>query len=138
MFQILNGRRATVDRVLAGLAAAEAAGFTKMKINCVIKKNINDHTLVDVARHFKGSGHIVRYIEYMDVGNLNGWELDDVVTSEEILALIDSEMPLEPVPPNYKGEVANRYRYLDGQGRNWRHCLCDEAILWQLHPRPTF
>ena len=66
--------------------------------------------------HFKGSGHIVRYIEYMDVGNLNGWKLDDVVTSEQILALIDAEMPLEPVPPNYKGEVANRYRYLDGEG----------------------
>ncbi|VAW37234.1 Cyclic pyranopterin phosphate synthase (MoaA) [hydrothermal vent metagenome] len=116
VFQVLNGRRSTVDRVLDGLAAAEMAGFTQMKINCVIKKNVNDHTVVDVARHFKGSGHIVRYIEYMDVGNLNGWKLDDVVTAEQILALIDAEIPIEPVAPNYKGEVANRYRYLDGSG----------------------
>ncbi|WP_420631293.1 GTP 3',8-cyclase MoaA [Candidatus Leptofilum sp.] len=116
VFQVLNGRRATVERVLQGLEAAEAAGFTNMKINCVVKKGVNDHTLVDLARYFKDSGHIVRYIEYMDVGNLNGWKLDDVVTAEEILAMIDAEMPLEPVPPNYEGEVANRYRYLDGEG----------------------
>ncbi|MCP4419716.1 MAG: GTP 3',8-cyclase MoaA [Chloroflexi bacterium] len=116
VFQVLNGRRSTLDRVLAGLAAAETAGFQQMKINCVIKKNVNEHTLLDVARHFKGSGHIVRYIEYMDVGNLNGWKLDDVVTAEQILAQIDAQMPLEPVAPNYKGEVANRYRYLDGEG----------------------
>ncbi|MCA9917837.1 MAG: GTP 3',8-cyclase MoaA [Anaerolineales bacterium] len=116
VFQVLNGRRSTVERVLQGLAAAEAAGFTNMKINCVVKKGVNDHTLVDLARHFKGSGHIVRYIEYMDVGNLNGWKLDDVVTADEILAKIDAEMPIQPVPPNYPGEVANRYRYLDGEG----------------------
>ena len=116
VFQVLNGRRSTVERVLEGLAAAEAVGFTKMKINCVVKKGVNDHTLVDLARHFKGSGHIVRYIEYMDVGNLNGWKLDDVVTADEILAKIDAEMPIQPVPPNYPGEVANRYRYLDGKG----------------------
>lgn len=116
VFQVLNGRRATVERVLEGLAAAEAAGFKRIKINCVVKKGVNDHTLVDLARHFKGSGHIVRYIEYMDVGNLNGWKLDDVVTADEILAKIDAEMPIQPVPPNYPGEVANRYRYLDGEG----------------------
>ena len=116
VFQVLNGRRSTVDRVLASLTAAEAVGFQKMKINCVVKRGVNDHTIVNLARHFKGRGHIVRYIEYMDVGNLNGWKLDDVVTSEQILALIDADMPLEPVPPNYKGEVANRYRYLDGDG----------------------
>ncbi|WP_420642306.1 GTP 3',8-cyclase MoaA [Candidatus Leptofilum sp.] len=116
VFQVLNGRRATVDQVLQGLAAAEAAGFQKTKINCVVKKAVNDHTVVDLARHFKGSGHIVRYIEYMDVGNLNGWKLDDVVTADEILAMIDAEMPLQLVPPNYRGEVANRYRYLDGEG----------------------
>jgi cyclic pyranopterin phosphate synthase len=114
VFQVLNGRRATVDRVLNGLAAAEKAGFNKIKINCVVKKGVNDHTLVDLARHFKGTGHIVRYIEYMDVGNLNGWKLDDVVTADEILAKIDAEMPIQPVPPNYPGEVANRY--LDDEG----------------------
>ncbi len=116
VFQVLNGRRATVDRVLAGLAAAEAAGFKKIKINCVVKKGVNDHTIVDLARHFKGTGHIVRYIEYMDVGNLNGWKLNDVVTADDILAKIDADMPIQPVPPNYIGEVANRYRYQDGEG----------------------
>ncbi len=116
VFQVLNGRRATVDRVLAGLAAAEAAGFKKIKINCVVKKGVNDHTIVDLARHFKGTGHIVRYIEYMDVGNLNGWKLNDVVTTDDILAKIDADMPIQPVPPNYIGEVANRYHYQDGEG----------------------
>lgn len=116
VFQVMNGRRSTVARVLAGLAAAKAAGFQNIKINCVVKKGVNDHTLVDLARYFKGTNHIVRFIEYMDVGNLNGWKLDDVVTADEILAKIDAEMPLAPVPPNYVGEVANRYRYLDGEG----------------------
>jgi len=116
VFQVMNGRRSTVDLVLKGLAAAEAAGFHPIKLNCVVKKNVNDHTIVDLARHFKGTGHIVRFIEYMDVGNLNGWKMDDVVPADEILRRIDAEMPLEPLPPNYKGEVANRYRYLDGEG----------------------
>ena len=116
VFQQLNGRKGTVDQVLAGLTAAETAGFARLKINCVVKKGVNDHTLVDLARAFKGSGHIVRFIEYMDVGNLNGWKLDDVVTAEEIIQLIDAELPLAPVQPNYIGEVASRYQYLDGKG----------------------
>lgn len=116
LFQQLNGRRASVAPVLAGLAAAEAAGFSQIKINCVVKRGINDHALVELARHFKESGHIVRFIEYMDVGNLNGWKMDDVVTADEILDRIDRELPLEAVPPNYVGEVANRYRYRDGRG----------------------
>jgi cyclic pyranopterin phosphate synthase len=116
VFQVLNGRKSSVNRVLSGLAAAEAAGFHPIKLNCVVKRGVNDHTLVELARRFKGTGHIVRFIEYMDVGNLNGWKLDDVVTADEILSLIDREMPLEPVPPNYPGEVANRFRYLDGEG----------------------
>lgn len=116
VFQVMNGRKSTVGRVLAGLAVAETAGFPSIKINCVVKRGVNDHTIVALAQRFKGTGHIVRFIEYMDVGNLNGWKMDDVVTAEEILRLIDAEMPLEPVPPNYPGEVANRYRYLDGEG----------------------
>ncbi|GAB4272110.1 MAG: GTP 3',8-cyclase MoaA [Candidatus Promineifilaceae bacterium] len=116
VYQIMNGRRATIDTVLAGLKAAEEAGFTRIKINSVVKKGVNDHTIVDLARHFKGTGHIVRFIEYMDVGNLNGWKLDDVVTADAILAAIDKEMPLEPIPPNYPGEVATRFRYKDGSG----------------------
>jgi cyclic pyranopterin phosphate synthase len=116
VFQRMNGRKSSVGNVLRGLAVAEEAGFYPLKINCVVKKGVNEHTIVDLARYFKGSGHIIRFIEYMDVGNLNGWKLDDVVTADEILRLIDAEMPLEPIPPNYIGEVASRYRYLDGEG----------------------
>lgn len=116
VFQVMNGRRAALPQVLAGYEAAQAAGFSPLKINTVVKKNVNDHTVVDLARAFKGTGTIVRFIEYMDVGNLNGWKMDDVVTADEILAMIDRHMPLEPIPPNYPGEVANRYRYLDGDG----------------------
>ena len=116
IFQIMNGGKSTVAQVLQGLAAAENAGFEDLKINCVVKKGVNEHTIVDLAKHFKGTGHILRYIEYMDVGNLNGWKLDDVVTAEQILKMIHHEMPLEPADPNYVGEVARRYRYLDGEG----------------------
>jgi len=116
VFAVMNGRKSSVQRVLAGFAVAEADGFYPIKINCVVKRGVNDHTIVGLARRFKGTGHIVRFIEYMDVGNLNGWKMDDVVTAEEIIRRIDREMPLEPVPPNYPGEVANRFRYLDGDG----------------------
>ncbi len=116
VFQSMNGRRGTVEQVLAGIEAAKSAGFSNIKINCVVKKGMNDHTIVDLARFFKGSGHVIRFIEYMDVGNLNGWKMDDVVTAVEILQMIDAEMPLEPLDPNYRGEVARRYRYLDGSG----------------------
>ena len=116
VFRILNGNRSGVAEVLDGIEAAVEAGFEQVKINCVVKRGVNDHTLVDLARHFKGTGHIVRFIEYMDVGNLNGWRLDDVVTQDEIVAMINAEMPLEPVAPNYIGEVANRFRYLDDGG----------------------
>ncbi len=112
----MNGRRGNVDHTLAAIEHAESVGFSPLKINCVVRKNVNDHTIVDLARHFKGTGHIVRFIEYMDVGNLNGWKLDDVVSANEILDRIDAELPLEPVAPNYSGEVATRYRYLDGTG----------------------
>ena len=116
VFQVMNGARSSVQRVLDGIEAAREAGFDNIKINSVVKKGVNDHTLVDLARHFKGSGIIVRFIEYMDVGNLNGWKLDDVVTAAEIMRLIDADMPIEPADPNYRGEVAERYRYLDGEG----------------------
>lgn len=116
VFQVMNGRRSSVGKVLQGLIAAEAAGFKRIKINCVVKKGVNDHTIVPLAHHFKGTEHIVRFIEYMDVGNLNGWRMEDVVTAEEILALIDAEMPLNQIEPNYVGEVARRYQYADGEG----------------------
>lgn len=117
VFQVMNGRRASVERVLDGLSAAQEAGFTTIKLNCVVKRGVNDHTIVDLARHFKGTGIIVRFIEYMDVGNLNGWQMADVVTAEEILHLLNTQLaPLEAIPPNYPGEVAERFRYLDGSG----------------------
>ena len=115
VFSHLNGGKLSLDRVLAGIAAAEQAGFDSMKINCVVQKGVNDHTLVDLARHFKGSGHILRFIEFMDVGTRNAWELDRVVPAKEILARIDAEFPLEPLAPGYPGEVARRWRYRDGQ-----------------------
>lgn len=116
VFQILNGRRSHVDRVLTGFHQAEAVGFSPIKINCVVKRGVNDHTIVDLARYFKGTPHIVRFIEYMDVGNLNGWRMDDVVSGDEIVARIHHEMPLRPIDPNYYGEVAKRFRYVDGDG----------------------
>jgi cyclic pyranopterin phosphate synthase len=116
VFARMNGRGFGPQRVLEGIEAAEKAGLAPIKINAVVQKGVNDHTIVDLARHFKGSGHTVRFIEYMDVGTLNGWRLDDVVPAEEMVSLIDAEMPLEPVESSYRGEVAERYRYRDGDG----------------------
>lgn len=116
VFAAMNGGRLSVDRVLGGIEAAEEAGFSQIKINCVVQKGVNDHTILDLARHFRGRGHIVRFIEYMDVGTRNGWKLDQVFNAKEILAQIGAEMPLEPVASNYAGEVAQRYRYQDGSG----------------------
>lgn len=115
-FAQMNGREYTTARVLEGIAAAEKAGLSPIKINVVVQKGINEHTILDIARHFKGTGHIVRFIEYMDVGNLNGWDLSQVMPSQELIALINNEMPLEPDSPNYIGEVAKRYQYVDGTG----------------------
>lgn len=116
IFKSMNGRGLGIERVLEGIEAAEKAGFNPVKINSVVKRGVNDHTIVELARHFKERGHIVRFIEYMDVGNLNGWKMDDVVPAGEIVARIDAAMPLVPVESNYRGEVATRYRYKDGKG----------------------
>jgi cyclic pyranopterin phosphate synthase len=116
VFRRMNGNRASVQNVLDGIAAAERAGFAPIKINTVVQRGVNDHTLVDLARYCKDRGYIVRFIEYMDVGTLNGWRLDDVVPAAEIVERIGAEMPLEAVPENYRGEVATRYRYQDGSG----------------------
>jgi cyclic pyranopterin phosphate synthase len=105
-----------VSEVLAGIEAAHAAGFGPLKINAVVRRGVNDHTLVDLARHFKGSADIVRFIEFMDVGLTNGWRMDQVVTGREIVQRIDTELPLEAVGANYAGEVAKRHRYRDGSG----------------------
>ena len=116
IFKAMNGRGFTTERVLESIRTAANVGLSPIKINCVVQKGVNDHTIVDLARHFQGTGHIVRYIEYMDVGNRNGWRSEHVVSADEIIACIDAEMPLEATESNYQGEVARRYRYKDGSG----------------------
>jgi GTP 3',8-cyclase len=116
VFNAMNDVRFPVAKVLDGIAAASTAGLGPIKINMVLKRGMNEDSIIPMARHFHGTGHIVRFIEYMDVGSTNGWRMDDVVPAREIVATIDAEMPLEPVDPNYPGEVANRYRYRDGGG----------------------
>ncbi len=116
IFQHMTGGRFELQRVLAGIDAAERAGLLPIKINCVVQRGVNDEGIVDLARHFKGSGHTIRFIEYMDVGTLNGWELSHVVPAREILERIESEFAVEPVDSDYRGEVAQRYRYTDGSG----------------------
>jgi cyclic pyranopterin phosphate synthase len=115
-FRMMNDADFPVSEVLAGIDAAAAAGLAPVKINMVVKRGANEDSIVPMARRFKGSGHIVRFIEYMDVGATNGWRMDDVVPSAEVIRLIDAEMPLEPLDPNYPGEVAERWRYRDGSG----------------------
>jgi cyclic pyranopterin phosphate synthase len=116
VFMKMNDVDFPVSRVLAGIDAAAAAGLTPIKINMVVKRGVNDASIVPMARYFRGSGHILRFIEYMDVGHTNGWRLDDVVTAREIVGMIDADSPLEQVDPNYRGEVAERWRYRDGSG----------------------
>ena len=116
VFRVMNGGRSGVEKVLAGLEAAEAAGFSPLKINAVVQRGVNDHTLVDLARFFRDRGHILRFIEYMDVGNKNGWRMEQVLPSADVVEIINAAMPLAPVPGNYFGEVAQRYRYADGSG----------------------
>ncbi len=116
VFRQMNGNRSGVQAVLDGITAAEQAGFDPIKINAVVQRGVNDHTIVDMARYFKERGHVLRFIEYMDVGNLNEWRMEDVVSAHEIVERIGAEMPLEPLERNYKSEVALRYRYQDGGG----------------------
>jgi GTP 3',8-cyclase len=115
VFRAMNDVDFPVDRVLQGIEAASAAGLP-VKVNVVVKRGANEESVLPMARYFRELGHVVRFIEYMDVGSTNGWRLDDVVPAEEIVAAIDAESPLEPLPPRYPGEVAERYRYRDGGG----------------------
>jgi cyclic pyranopterin phosphate synthase len=115
-FGRMNDARVPVELVLAGIEAAEAAGLGPIKVNMVVKRGWNEHAILPMARRFRGTGRILRFIEYMDVGHSNGWRLDDVVSADEILAMVAAEHPLEPMPPTHPGEVAERYRYRDGSG----------------------
>lgn len=116
VFQRLSDVRRPVDEVLAAIDHASAAGLGPVKINMVVKRGANEDQILPMAEHFRGTGHILRFIEYMDVGNANDWELDAVVPAEEILRVLGGRWPVEPAEPNYPGEVARRWRYRDGQG----------------------
>ena len=116
VFRKMNDVEIPVAQVLDGIAAAEAAGFEQIKINCVVQRGVNEESLVDLVAHFRGTGHVVRFIEYMDVGTTNRWRLDQVVPATEIAARIGAVVPLEPLEPGYRGEVARRFRLADGSG----------------------
>jgi GTP 3',8-cyclase len=115
VFRAMNDVDFPVARVLAGIDAAAGVGLP-VKVNVVVKRGLNEDSVLEIARRFKGTGHIVRFIEFMDVGATNGWRMDDVVPAAEIVRTIGAEFPLEPVEADYRGEVAQRYRYLDGDG----------------------
>ena len=116
VFRAMNDVDFPVARVLEGIEGAVAAGLRPVKVNAVVRRGVNDHTVLDLARYFKRPGHVLRFIEFMDVGSSNGWRPEDVVPAAEILARIHAEMPLEPVAKASDDEVATRYRYCDGEG----------------------
>ena len=116
VFQSMNDVGFPVAKVLQAIENAADAGLAPVKIDMVVKKGVNEDHILPMARHFRNSGHILRFIEYMDVGSTNGWRMEDVVSAKEILETLSTEWALEPVEPNYFGEVAERYRYTDGGG----------------------
>lgn len=115
-FQAMNDIRFPVAKVLAGIDTAHEVGLGPIKVNMVVKKGQNDHDIVAMARHFKGTPYVLRFIEFMDVGTTNGWKLDEVVPSDQVIAMINEEFPLEPVAARYPGETSSRWRYVDGGG----------------------
>jgi len=115
-FKKINDVDYPAARVLDGIENARTAGFSDIKVNAVIRNGLNEHAVMDLVKHFRGSGCIVRFIEYMDVGETNGWNLDDVIPAEQLVDQINAQFPLEPINPNYRGEVAKRWRYRDGGG----------------------
>jgi GTP 3',8-cyclase len=116
VFKAMNDVDFPVDRVIRGMDAAAQVGLTPVKVNMVVKRGLNEDSILPMARFFRQKRYILRFIEYMDVGHTNGWKMDDVVPAAEIVRRISAEMPLEPLDPNYTGEVAERWRYKDGSG----------------------
>ncbi|HEV8261963.1 MAG TPA: GTP 3',8-cyclase MoaA, partial [Burkholderiales bacterium] len=116
VFRTMNDVDFPVAKVLEGIEEADRAGLAPLKVNMVVKRGTNDQSIVDMARFFKGSGHILRFIEFMDVGHTNGWKMEHVVPSRELVARINAVFPIEPTDANYPGEVAERWRYKDGSG----------------------
>jgi len=116
IFKSMNDVDFPVEKVIEGMDAAAAVGLTPIKVNMVVKRGVNESSILPMARFFREKGYILRFIEYMDVGSTNGWRMNDVVSAKEIVSIINAEMPLEPADPNYRGEVAERWRYKDGGG----------------------
>jgi cyclic pyranopterin phosphate synthase len=116
LFSQLSGGRGRIDDVLAGLAEAQAAGFERIKLNCVVQRGVNESQVLPLAAFAREQGHVLRFIEYMDVGTCNGWRREGVVPSAELRDLLHARWPLQPLDPQYRGEVASRYAYLDGGG----------------------
>ncbi|MGJ3239093.1 MAG: GTP 3',8-cyclase MoaA [Anaerolineae bacterium] len=116
VFHAMNGRRASVAQVLTGIQSAQAVGFERIKINCVVQRGVNDHQIIPMARWAREEGHILRFIEYMDVGTMNGWQMGQVVSAKEIIETIDATFPLERRKRNYASETALRWQYADGGG----------------------
>ena len=116
VFKRMNDVDFPVEDVLDGISAAQDVGFTNIKVNMVVKKGTNDHEIIAMAKHFKGSGIILRFIEFMDVGSSNGWNMEQVLPSKEVIETINAVFPIEAIDANYSGEVAQRWRYLDGTG----------------------
>lgn len=116
VFKAMNDVDFPVEKVLEGMDAAASAGLGPIKVNMVVKRGANQASLLPMARFFREKGYILRFIEYMDVGHTNGWRTNDVVSASEIIKIINAEMPVEPIDPNYRGEVASRWRYKDGGG----------------------
>jgi cyclic pyranopterin phosphate synthase len=116
IFRAMNDVDFPVEKVLEGMEAASRVGLEPIKVNMVVKRGVNESSILPMARFFREKGYILRFIEYMDVGHTNGWRMDDVISAAEIVKMISAEMPLEPIDPNYRGEVAERWRYRDGSG----------------------
>jgi len=136
-FRRMSGSDVAVATVLEGIAAAQAVGLGPLKVNMVVKRGVNEHEIVPMADHFRHSGIVLRFIEFMDVGTSNGWRMDDVVPAREILDRIAGRFPIEQLDPNYTGEVAERWRYVDGAGEvgviaSVTHTFCNECTRVRL------
>ncbi len=139
LFEQMSDSQVAVDTVLDGIQAAAEVGLAPVKVNMVVRKGLNDSQILPMAEYFRNSGHVLRFIEYMDVGSTNGWNLDEVVTGKEILDLIGAQYPLEPVKADYAGEVAERWRYQDGSGEigvitSVSHPFCGDCSRARMSP----
>jgi cyclic pyranopterin phosphate synthase len=137
IFRAMNDADFPVAEVLAGIDAAAAAGLAPVKINMVVKRGVNEQEILPMARHFRGSGHVLRFIEFMDVGTSNGWRMDDVVPSAEVIRRVDAELPVMALDAHYTGEVAERWAYRDGAGEigvisSVTHAFCRDCTRARL------